>query len=252
MTDLARLELELLANARAALEPEPQDRARVRQALAMKFAAAGAVAGLPSVASQSTHPVRRLVQSHLVALGLVATVVGTGAFVAGYITGHRAAKVIVKTVTVFQPQPSDEGAARLAVPPESLKPASLTSSLDLGGTRPRAASSVAPSAVAASNSLAQELELLQRAERTIRTGNSQVALGLLSELDRKFPKGQLLEERTAARVMANCQLDDEAGARARGNAYLIAHSQSVYADRVRTLCHLDSTQPVKDSPKSGD
>jgi hypothetical protein len=61
-----------------------------------------------------------------------------------------------------------------------------------------------------------------------------------------------MQERTAARVMANCQLDDTQHALARGRAYLSAHPRSVYAERVRSLCHLESAQGAKVSPVPGD
>lgn len=253
MTDFAKLELELMACARGAIEPVPQDRARLRKALAVRIATAGAAAGASSLAIDAK-PWRHLVNSHLVGLSSVAAFTGALAFGAGYIAGHHTRTVVVKTVTVVQAQPPAASVVPIPAPPEPLTPASLSSSLDLdhSGARPRAATIPAPSASARDHSLSDELELLRRAERTIRSGNSQVALGLLAELDENFPKGQLLQERTAARVMARCQLDTEDEARAHGSAYLLAHAQSVYADRVRTLCHLNSTQAAKDPPQPGD
>lgn len=253
MTEIAKLELELVARARNALAPEPEDRRRLREALAAKIAVSAAVVGTASVAA-NVRPLRQLLKAHRATLSTVLVMTGAVAFCAGYFTGHRTRTVVVKTVTVVQAPTPTSNAAPAPVSPETLTSASLTSSFDLGHSvaRPRAAASAAPSALPPSDSLSDELELLRRAERTLRSGNSQVALGLLDELDARFPKGQLLEERTAARVMARCQLDTEEGARARGNAYLLAHSQSVYADRVRTLCHLDSSKSAKDSPKTGD
>jgi len=255
MTDFAKLEHELMVRARGALEPEPHDRTRLREALAAKIAAMGAVSVVASTTVPSnTSPLRHLFHSHLAGLSTVAALSGVLAFGAGYYAGQRSSKVIVKTVSVARPEPASD---RLTISPITTQPLnlpSLSSSLDLGhsGTRPRVTTTTAPSAPPPSNSLSEELDLLRRAERTIRSGNAQVALGLLQEMDEKFPKGQLVEERTAARVMARCQLDDTAAARARGNAYLLAHSQSVYADRVRSLCRLESTEGAKVSPKSGD
>ena len=186
-------------------------------------------------------------------MSAVAAVTGAIAFGSGYFVGRRTRAVVVKTVTVAETTPSSANANPLVAPSIQLDPASLASS-DWGhsGTRPRVAAIPTPSANASDNSLVEELDLLRRAERTIRSGNSLVALGLLRDLDERFPKGQLLEERTAARVMAKCQLDEKDAARARGNAYLFAHPQSVYADRVRTLCQEDFAKATKDSPASGD
>ncbi len=182
---------------------------------------------------------RHLVNSHLIALSAVTAVTGAVAFGTGYFAGHRTRTVVTKTVTIAVPQSRSQlpGALLPANAEVRLDPASLASTSDWGhsGTRPRGTAKTAAGAGVGDNSLLEELDLLRRAERTIRAGNSLVALGLLRDLDERFPRGQLLEERTAARVMANCQLADVNAARAQGNAYLIAHPQSVYADRVR-LC----------------
>ncbi len=254
MNDFAKLELELVASARGAIEPGPQDRARLREALGLKISAIGAAASTPSLGVSRPRPLRHVVNSHVVALSSVAGIVGALSFGAGYYVGHRASKVIVKTVTAAQPQPVAVNASPTSESSHALDSPSLTSSLDWGhnSTRLRVTPSAAPGPQSQENSLAEELDFLRRAEHTIRSGNYPVALGLLRELDERFPKGHLLEERTAARVMANCQLDDIERAHARGNAYLLAHPQSMYADRVRALCQIDSAQPVKDSPKTGD
>jgi hypothetical protein len=255
MTDFAQLELELMARARRAIEPTADDRARLRNALAVKIAAAGAATvATQTLASIREKPWRHLINTHLVGLSSVAAITAAAAFGAGFYAGHRTRAVVVKTIAVVQPSASTAPSSLSAAPSQPLSVASLaSSSIDMGHSvaRPRAESSPAPTALPSGTSIAEELELLKRAEHTLRQGNSHVALGLLEELDRRFPKGQLLEERTAARVMARCQLDDEERARARGNAYVLAHGQSVYSDRVRQMCHLQ-LQPTKDSPASGD
>lgn len=253
MTDFARFQLELMARARDAIEPKSADRERLHQQLASKIALLSTAAVASSLAVESARPWRHLLNSHLTALSAVAAVTAATAFGTGYFTGHRTRAVVVKTVTVTNTKPTSTNASPLAQASNHLDPASLPSSSDWGhsGTRPRVTVNAAPSANAPENSLSEELDLLRRAERTIRNGNSLVALGLLRDLDEKFPKGQLLEERTAARVMANCQMADADEARSRGSAYLLAHPQSVYADRVRTLCQLDGAKSAKDSPAGG-
>lgn len=256
MNNFATIERELMTRARVAIEPTPADRARLREQLATKIALLSTTAALSSAPLVSTRPWRHLLNSHLVALSTVAAVTGALAFGAGYLTGHRGRTVVAKTITITVPESKSElpSAPTPAAAETRLDPASLASASDWGhsGTRTRGAARTAPNANIPENPLAEELELLRRAERTIRAGNSLVALGLLRDLDQRFPKGQLLEERTAARVMANCQLADADAAQAQGKAYLSAHPQSVYADRVRTLCQLDSAKASKDLPASGD
>jgi len=256
MNDFSSLEFELMARARNAIEPAASDRARLREQLAAKIALLSTAAAIPTVSVSKVRPLRHLLGSHFVALSAAAVIAGTVSFGAGYYAGFRARPFVTNTVSVTLPDSTvlPPSVHSLVAAENKLDSASLASSSEWGhsGTRPKVTASAAPSANAAENSLSEELDLLRRAERTIRAGNSLVALGLLRDLDQRFPKGQLLEERTAARVMANCQLADTDTARAQGNAYLIAHSQSVYADRVRSICQLDSAKVTKDSPASGD
>jgi hypothetical protein len=182
--------------------------------------------------------------------------VGLVAFGAGYLLGQHNQKPVVTTIVHYLPAPNNEAAITPPAAPIDLptNQPSLTSFPDRGrgGTGAKAAANTATSAKSNDGSLSEELDLLRRAERTIRAGNSMVALGLLNELDARFPKGQMLDERAAARVMANCQLADETAAKAMGQAYLGAHAQSVYAARVRSICHLDSEKSPTGSRGSGD
>jgi len=253
MNDFARLERELMTRVRDANTPAPADRERGRERLEANIALLSTAAAASSLPAADARSWRHLVNSHLASLGKVIAVTGVIAFGAGYLLGHRSRTVVTKTVTVTVPESKPQSPNAPLPADVGLTPASLASASDWGrsGTRPKGAAKAATSAEMAASSLLEELELLRRAERTIRSGNSQVALGLLRDLDQRFPKGQLVEERAAARVMANCQLADADAARTQGNAYLKAHPQSVYADRVRTLCQLDSEKPTKDSPSTG-
>ncbi len=109
------------------------------------------------------------------------------------------------------------------------------------------------------DSIAEEVSLLRRAERAIRSREPELALGFIQELDRRFPHGKLLDERSAARVLANClELEPDAARRA-GEDYLSRTRGHVYDERVRLLCGLDenaqsakSGAGEKDSKASGD
>jgi hypothetical protein len=85
-----------------------------------------------------------------------------------------------------------------------------------------------------------ELMLLSRAERAIRSGNGELALAFVAELEQSHPQTRFSEERQAMRVLAEC-LTREAQARARAEAFLAARPVSVYSDRVRRLCTLASS-----------
>ena len=87
-----------------------------------------------------------------------------------------------------------------------------------------------------------ELALLQRVERALRAKEAALALALLDELDRRHPRSTLLEERTAARVVAGCLLPMASarrhGERTAADRFLSEQHASVYADRVRRACGL--------------
>lgn len=91
-------------------------------------------------------------------------------------------------------------------------------------------------AAAPASSLAAELAMLQRARRALNARNGRLALGIVQELDEQFPKGVLIEERSATRVLSLCQLERVDEARGVVRAFLERYPVSVYAERVRRSC----------------
>jgi hypothetical protein len=97
--------------------------------------------------------------------------------------------------------------------------------------------------------LARELALLRRAERAIRAGNAELAVALLDQLDREHPKSQFLQEREAARLLADCERSPQgalggaarSAASERARLYLGSHPASVYSERIQNLCGLDAS-----------
>lgn len=86
------------------------------------------------------------------------------------------------------------------------------------------------------SSLAIELSMLQRARRALGADNGRLALGIVQELEERFPKGVLMEERRATRVLSLCLLGRVDEARRFGSEFLAQHASSVYAERVRASC----------------
>ena len=85
-------------------------------------------------------------------------------------------------------------------------------------------------------------DTVQRVERALRTGDPALALALLGELDERFPESRLVEERLAARHMADCRLEaPDAVARAR--RFLDEHPLSVYRQRLQLACALGGDNP---------
>lgn len=126
--------------------------------------------------------------------------------------------------------------------PHSVRPAART-------RRAARSEAISPSAAPpvdaprdAASRARDELALLQRVERALRAKQAALALALLDELDRRHPRSTLLEERTAARVVAGCLLPMASarrpGERTAADRFLSEQHASVYADRVRRACGL--------------
>ncbi|HVZ33809.1 MAG TPA: hypothetical protein VG963_15360, partial [Polyangiaceae bacterium] len=101
------------------------------------------------------------------------------------------------------------------------------------------------------NALNSELVLLQRAERAIRSGEPDLALSFLDDLDRRHPDTRLVEERTAARLMARCARH-EPGAAEQAELFLRDRHKSVYSDRLSALCQIEPSPDAPDgNPSAG-
>jgi outer membrane protein assembly factor BamD (BamD/ComL family) len=70
----------------------------------------------------------------------------------------------------------------------------------------------------------------------LRAGNGRLAAALLDQLAEEFPAGALVQERTAARVLADCALGQVERAQSRAARFLARYPNSVHAERVRASC----------------
>jgi hypothetical protein len=232
-----------LALARAALSPPVAARARVRTNLGSLRSL-----GASKVSVIKSSGVTKLTTAVLVGLGMLG----------GYWLGaQRAADSSVRVARAPHESAPDTGASMRS----AAEPAAMGSSLRLDkrthdkGQDPSAAQAAPPRrastravAAASADPQLEELALLQRAERAIRADRPQLALSFLDELEKRYPKSALIEERTAARVLADCA-SSEPAARQRAESFLSARQASVYSDRVRRWCGLGAA-PV--SPPRGD
>jgi hypothetical protein len=90
-------------------------------------------------------------------------------------------------------------------------------------------------------SLAAEAAVLREARAALGAGQPARALALLEERDRGFPRGRLGIEAEVLHIEALALSGDAAAARARAQAFIAAHPDTPYAQRVRV--HVDRSPP---------
>lgn len=83
--------------------------------------------------------------------------------------------------------------------------------------------------------LLEELRLLRRAQVHIKRGQLEEAVSVLEEHARRFPEGQVAEERQALQAITWCKLGRPEGREA-AEAFLQAHPASPQAPRVKLAC----------------
>jgi hypothetical protein len=223
----------LVAKARKGEGPSADDRRRVDGALARRLGAA-AVGAAGALAAEPT----------AAATALASTVK------AASISGIWAKAAIVITVggavALFAvPRLATRGAEPAKPPAPRVEPPALA--IPVAERAPEGAGPVeapvepapiasAPKAVRAAPSLSDEVALLSQAQTALRAGSAEQALTLLSEHARRFPRGELRAERSAARVAALCQLRRPDEARREGAAFLRQWPGSPLAAQVRSSC----------------
>jgi hypothetical protein len=275
MYELDDLERRMLEQARQSLQPAPADESRLWAALSLELGTVGVLAprslaqdGGPLAASEATKAVGGVAVKWSTLAG-AAALIGAAGFGSGYFVGkssdHDEAVATRATRAALPParvsatatSPTKEETAPAVVPREaerSARPSEERVAVKLGSI---ATERTAPTVV--EDAFYEELSLLQRAERAIRSDNPLLALALLGDLDKQFPRGKLLEERAAARVMAGCQQSFDPTSQDAARRFLTSRPQSVYAARVISLCELDPSAEqgttengsAKDSNRSG-
>jgi hypothetical protein len=127
---------------------------------------------------------------------------------------------VLQDETIREPDPGPEGERRSTASP----------------SRGRSVAGGRSIAAPTTSSLAAEVAMLQRARRALNARNGRLALGIVQDLDEQFPKGVLIEERSATRVLSLCQLERVDEARGVARVFLERYPVSVYAERVRRSC----------------
>jgi hypothetical protein len=130
-----------------------------------------------------------------------------------------------------------ENAAPPAMAPPGIVPNSAPPSANVAAAPAKPVTPVAP--VTPITDVSAELALLRDAHDALRNGDGARALALLDEHGRRFPRGSLVEEREAARVLALCKVGRAVEARDAASRFLREHPQSPQAERVAHACDAD-------------
>ena len=234
MTDGIDPEQALLTSIRQQLSPTATDRARVGSRVAARIAAGVLTPSLPEdphvPESLGTWPGLRGIGQQLVAASLLSA----ATFGAGYFLGRQAPPDRAPVAVMSAPPAAPEGAPKPTPAPEAVPSAEPQAPSMPSSKRPEPAA-LASTSASAGQTLSEEARELRRVDSALRSGMPLLALGILSDLDRKIPRGALGEERAAARLIARCQNGDE-GARSSAALWLEKNSRSVYATRVQASC----------------
>jgi hypothetical protein len=234
--------------------PSPDLDVRVRARLTSSTAATMGAMGLGA----ATGAGRPSPWASLQASGKLGALVGAGLIGVGFLSGYLAhssasprpepqrAAVVEAAASgadeppvVAEPNPAAARPSDALEAPREPEPAegSRTRSARVAPPSPLPPPAATPSP--ASPALDDELALLQRAERAVRADNPALALALIDELEARYPRSTLLEERSAIELLAHCGAG-ATDARARAARFLRQHPSSLYAGRVRELCPTES------------
>lgn len=218
----------LLDAARDAHDPSQSDRTRIRGRLGAQLGAGAFAATALTGTSTTARAALRW--------GAGAAIVGVATILIWAWTTHpkeiapAPQPVVIAPKVETQPKP-EQTATEIGpapVPVESLAQAKVD--------KP-----AAPIATQPVNSLEAELALLRDAKKALDDGNANQSLSILSEHERRFPNGVLVEERAATRVLALCAAGRTSEARTGATDFLAKYPRSPSAPRVRTSC--GATQP---------
>jgi hypothetical protein len=241
-----------LRMAKLGLSPQAEDRTRVHAAVtaALAVSTAGAIgvakastgqnsSGLPDGGLLRSAPVMK----GLLVIAVVGGLSGTVGYKLGYSKGlHTAAApapVALQPPLIETPHTAPRLVPTLpiappAVPPTPEEPAEDPEIRSVSKSSPRNVSPTVSALPAGTSPEAEEILQLERVQRALRDGYPALALAILGELDQKVPRGSLIEERTAAKIIARCSLGETSSARP--TAFVEHYPNSMYLGRIARAC----------------
>ncbi len=242
--DDAPIDRSLIDAALPALESTDADKARVRRAVL------GAIASSATVASAASAQATTAAASTSAGVGLgfgLAWKVGLGIVAIGAVAGavslgvgtHVPEHEIAPSLAPSVREPADVDEAPVEPPAATAPAIAAPPNPVVRRERPHATavSTTPPSASAPEvDSVLEEARLVARANAAIESHDGATALAILAEHARRFPEGQLREERFADRILALCETGDVERARREAASFLNVFPASLHAETIRASC----------------
>lgn len=217
----------LVRAGRAALKPSDADRERVFKALLPQL---GGNVGAEGIEGPSTAPAAA-------ASGTIAKVTAT--LVAVCVAG---AGIFVALRTEAPPARPPTAPVTLNAMPEGPVDQVPESALLAAPRAQRSDEKRAPATPRPADSLAEEVAMLSQASAELHAGRPASALHALDEHRRKFPRGELAQERTSARIQALCALGRMNEAQTELARLARMSPDSPHLARARKACGSGTTQ----------
>lgn len=199
----------LLEATKDAHEPSAEDQARVLAALSVQLGALGVgvaagvqASGQASAVKLGLGAVRAKLLAKVVAGALFLAAIGGGALFLW--APEPVVPVVIPPAALPTPTAVSFPAAPPASPAASPAPAALRPAAEPPQAVPPSRPSRAP--VTVEDPLAAELSLLETAKQALRDHQPARALALTAQHQRRFAQGALLEEATAVRIQALCEV----------------------------------------------
>ncbi|MBN1605468.1 MAG: hypothetical protein JW940_02490 [Polyangiaceae bacterium] len=242
MSNLTPKAQELVLATRDALRPSAADRERVAQTLAPLLGTA--VAGASALSTTSAAAKATVVK-------ILAGLVGFGVVGGALVLALRSEAPPAATPAAAPVEPllsvSTKPAPVASTKPPPAAPTAETPAAEAPRTSTptvqRTRSANEPhDASPPTDSLPQEVSILSRASSALHSGRPAAALTALAEHQRKFPRGALAEERTAARIQALCALGRTTEAQAELARLARVSPNSPLEAHARKACGLASTK----------
>jgi hypothetical protein len=234
MSELSKGASALVRAGRTAFRPEASDRERVLQSLKRTLGDSALLdAAQPAERTMSPSGGRFPLWGRVVG-GLGALAVGAAVFVGPHVwTKTTPSPELPPVASAAQPEavsptPTDGEQAKVPLATRNVREA------------PTPNTQASPMRRPASDSLAEEVSLVSKAEQRLYAGYADDALKILAEHERRFPNGTLAEQRMAARVQSLCTLGRIAEAKIDLAKLARAYPLSPQLDRGRKLCGIDA------------